>query len=265
MEMLTLLVWLGYLVTGLAAGLAAGLFGIGGGIIGVPALVHLLPYAGVDPVHVVHLAIGSSLVAILFTSGGSAWNHHRRGAVSFDLVRELVPGLLIGALLGGLGARFLDGDWLRTVFGLFACGVAVWLLIGRQPTAHAGLERGAFAVALAIGVLASLVGVGGGILLVPWLLARGTSPHTAIGTSAAATLPVALAGGVGYVISGLGVPGLPGYATGFVLWPAVAGISVGALLAAPWGVALAHRLPAARLRRVFAVLVVVMGVDLILG
>lgn len=263
MEPVILLVWLGYILIGVAAGFAAGLFGIGGGIIGVPALVHLLPHAGVAPHLVVHLAVGSSLVAILFTSGGAAWSHHQRGAVNLDLMRALVPGLLVGALAGSLTVRFLDAAVLRLLFGLFACGVAVWLVFGREPAPRSGPARFTAVIAAAIGCFAALVGVGGGILLVPWLLARGATPHQAVGTSAMATLPVAAAGGAGYVLSGQGVAGLPDYTTGFVLWPAVAGMAAGALLAARWGVAVAHRTSAQRLRRVFALLVAAMGLDLV--
>jgi hypothetical protein len=258
-----LLVLTGYLATGVAAGFAAGLFGIGGGIIGVPALLYLLPRAGVPPEHLMHVALGSSLAAILFTSGSSAWNHHRRGAVDVGLLGALAPGLLAGALAGGLAARGIDGLTLRAVFGAFVLGVAVWLAFGREPTPRPASVRATFAIALAIGALAALVGVGGGIMVVPWLLLRGATAHVAVGTSAAATLPVALAGAAGYALGGLGVSHLPAYSTGFVHWPAVAGMALGAWFAARWGVALAHRLPARRLRRAFAAFVALMGLDVL--
>ncbi|MFP5373985.1 MAG: TSUP family transporter [Gammaproteobacteria bacterium] len=185
------------------------------------------------------------------------------GALLLGVCDKIVPGLLVGALAGSLTVRFLDAAVLRLLFGLFACGVALWLVFGREPAPRSGPARFTAVIAAAIGCFAALVGVGGGILLVPWLLARGATPHQAVGTSAMATLPVAAAGGVGYMLSGQGVAGLPDHTTGFVLWPAVAGMAAGALLAARWGVAVAHRTSAQRLRRVFALLVAAMGLDLV--
>jgi uncharacterized membrane protein YfcA len=256
--LLTLLALLG--VGGLA-GIAAGLFGIGGGLIMIPALVWLLPHLGARPEHAMHLAVGTSLATIAVSSLTATRAQHLRGAVRWDLWRMLAPVLALGAIGGALLGRALPGGALALAFTALTVVLAVWFVRGAPPPRHPPGDALLRALCLPIGGLAALVGVGGGLLSVPLLVARGVPLPIAVGTTSALTLPVSFAGGLGYA---LGAPDTLAGASGFVVWPAAGALALGAFSTARLGVAWSHALPVARLRAAFAVLLVVAALSTLL-
>ena len=246
---------------GAATGLLAGLLGIGGGMLMVPFLTLILTQRGVAADLAVKMAIATSMATIVFTSLSSVCAHHRRGAVRWDLVRRLAPGILLGALLAGAGAfRMLPGRWLALLFALFVAFSATQMLrsAGRPTHAHGGHPwpgaAGQFAAGALIGFASGLVGAGGGFLSVPFMTWCRVAMHQAVATSAALGFPIALANGLGYLWSGAGVAGRPAGALGYVFVPALAVIASTSVLMAPVGVRVAHALPVATLKRVFALL-----------
>ncbi|NBS93453.1 MAG: sulfite exporter TauE/SafE family protein [Betaproteobacteria bacterium] len=244
-----------FALTGLVSGFLAGLLGVGGGLIIVPALLYTLPHAGFGPAVLVHVAVGSSLAVITVTALASVRAHHARGAVEWPVVRAMTPGICAGALLGSVLAGHLPGLALRWVYVVFLLGVSAQMLLELRPAAGRdmpGLAGMALAGAV-IGGFSSLVGIGGGTLSTPFLLWCRRSIHVAVGTSAAIGLPIAVAGGLGFVLAGWGRTDLPaGEAIGFVAWRAVLVVGAVSTLLAPVGARLAHALPQRQLKRVFA-------------
>jgi uncharacterized membrane protein YfcA len=256
-----------HLVIGALSGLLAGLFGIGGGVIIVPALVFLFKETGMAPGWIAHLAVGTSLAAIVGTGLASTLAHHRCGGVRWDLVVRLGAGLVLGAGCGALLAGLVPQVWMTRAFALFL-GFVGWRMLFPRRIAKVRVLPGPLGIALAgsgIGALSALVGIGGGTLTVPFLNARGIGLREAVGTSAACGLPIALAGTLGFILVGWGRADLPSAATGFVYWPAVAAILLASMPTAPLGARLAHRLPVDVLRRAFGVLLLVVALRLAVG
>jgi len=256
-----------YLGTGVLAGLLAGLLGIGGGVIVVPALVWIFSETGFAPEWSFHLAVGTSLAILIGTGSTSAYAHHRRGAVRWDLVRTLVPWLVIGAGIGAAGACFLEATWLRRTFGLFQVYVGLSMLFKRTRGEARRLPRtpGLGLAGTGIGSLSALLGIGGGTLMVPFLARSGLDMRRAVATTAACGPSIALAGVLGFILVGWEYKGLPPGSTGFVYWPAVAGILLTSVPSAPIGTRFAHTLPLPVLKRIFAILVLVVAAKLLAG
>lgn len=255
-----------YCLVGSVAGVIAGLFGIGGGVVIVPALMVALNQQGIDSSVVIHLAIGTSLAIITVTGASSALGHWKKGAIVVELLKRMLPGLMLGAVLGGLIAGQLRADLLERYFGIFMLLLAFRMLLakppkaGRQPASLPAM----FTVGTLIGTFSALFGVGGGVLSVPWLARNGASLARAIGTSAACGLPIAAVGAVTFMMTGQGQLALPAYSTGYVYWPAFAGIALFSVPCASVGVRLAHHLSPRLLRRLFALLMLLVGLKLIL-
>jgi uncharacterized membrane protein YfcA len=256
-----------FLLTGLLSGLLAGLFGVGGGVVAVPALILIFGHMGVGGDWVPHLAVGTSLAAILGTGAASTLAHQRRGGVRWDLVWRLAPGIVLGAWAGAGLAGILPELALKRLFAAFLVYVGVRMLLpprvrtGRSLPGRSGL----WAVGGGIGALSALVGIGGGTMTVPFLAGRGIDMRRAVGTSAACGLPIALAGAIGFMVVGWGREGLPTPSTGFVYWPAVGMLLLASMPTAPVGARLAHTLPVPLLRRGFGVLLLAVAVRLALG
>lgn len=255
-----------FLATGAVAGILAGLFGVGGGLVMVPALALLLPARGVADAIYMQVAIGTSLAVIALTSLSSTAAHRRRGAVDGAVFARFAPGLAAGALAGAWIADLLTGRTLERIVGAGALLVAAHMAFGRMPAAR-GAARPAELLAAGgvIGTLSALVGIGGGSLTVPYLSWRGLAIHRAVGTAAACGVPIAWAGAAGFVIAGWGEPGLPPWSLGYVSLAGFAGIASASVLTAPLGARLAHRLPPARLKQAFAALLFVIGLRMLLG
>ncbi len=259
--------WLFFPLTGLLAGLGAGLFGIGGGFLIVAILSFVFASAGVPTGIIMHLAIGSSLASIIFTSISSLWAHHQRGAVLWPVFMRLLPGLVTGTLAGAWLADTLNTLGLRVFFGALALAAAIQIGLELRPAGHRALPAapGMTAAGVVIGAVSALAGIGGGAASNPFLLWCNVGIRNSVATAAACGLPIALAGTIGFVISGWGEAGLPGGSTGFVYWPAVLGVALTSVLSAPLGARLAHSLPVRTLRRAFAVLLALIGLRMILA
>lgn len=259
------LLWL--LPIGCAAGILAGLFGIGGGIVTVVVLVALLPELGVPPTRVMHVALASSLAAIVLTAVTSTLAHHRRGAVRWAAVTRLAPGVIAGAVGGGWVAHYIPNRALQILFGVFLLIVAVRMARGVRPPATRALPgaAGLSAAGAAIGALSAWTGIGGGSLTGPFLMRCNVPLREAIATAAAVGFPVAVAGTLGYVIGGWSEPGLPGPRLGYVHLPSALILGVTAMTFAPLGARLTHTLPVARLRVAFAVLLGAAAIKVMVG
>ena len=256
-----------YVGVGAVAGVLAGLLGIGGGLVIVPMLVFCFTRQQVPDELMMHLALGTSMASIIFTSVSSFMAHHRRGAVHWTVVRRIVPGIITGTFLGSCLAARLTTFYLKGFFVIFLYYVAIQLLMDRKPKPSRDFpgNLGMFGAGNVIGTVSSLVGIGGGTLSVPFMIWCNVSLHHAIGTSAAIGFPIAIAGTVGYIINGLGITGLPEYSAGFIYLPALAGIVASSVVTAPLGVKLAHSLPVKGLKRVFAVLLLVTATRMLWG
>jgi len=248
------------LIVGAVAGVLAGLLGIGGGLIIVPALVFALG-AQFPADSLMHVAVSTSLATIIFTSISSAAAHHRRGAVQWREAAWLTPGIVAGTAVGATAAAYMSTGALRILFGIFECLVAAHMLrafvppVRRAPPPTAALA-GAGTV---IGGLSTILGIGGGVLTVPFLNWAGVDMRKAVATSSVCGVPIAIAGTVAMIFVGLETPDLPAGSTGYVYWPAAAPIALTSVLLAPLGAHLAHTLPVALLRRLFAGLLVLVG------
>jgi uncharacterized membrane protein YfcA len=251
-----------YLLLGAFAGTIAGLLGVGGGLIIVPVLVYVFTRQHIDPSIMVHLAVGTSLATIVFTSISSVRAHHRRGAVRWDVFWKLTPGIVMGALLGSLVADWMPAHILRRFFAIFEWLVAMQMLFGFRPKPGRDLPAtpGMLGVGGVIGGISSIVGIGGGTMTVPYLVWCNLRMQAAVATSSACSLPIAVAGAAGFVLTGWMSPGLPSLSLGFVYLPAFVGIILTSVLFAPVGAWLAHRLPANTLRIFFAIFLSVLGI-----
>ena len=257
--------WLWYILTGSCAGLFAGLFGVGGGIIIVPMLTFVFTSQLLPPLHIAHLALGTSLATIMFTSVSSFRAHHGRGAVNWNVVKAISPGIVAGTFAGSWVAANLSTQFLKGFFVVFLYYVALQMLLGIRPAPHRELpgKMGIFSAGSVIGGISSLVGIGGGSLSVPFLSWCNVPLISAIGTSAAIGLPIAVAGAAGYITSGIAADDLPKWSLGFVYLPALLGVSIASICTAPLGARLAHTLPVGKLKKLFALLLIVMGTKLL--
>jgi len=194
-----------------AVGVIAGLLGVGGGIVIVPILVFLFTAQGMPQDHIMQMALGTSLGSIVFTSISSFRAHHRRGAVHWDIVKRIAPGIILGTLSGSWLAAGLSPTVLKAIFACFLFYVAAQMLLNLKPKSTRRLPKaaGMFGAGGFIGLVSSMVGIGGGTLSVPFLTWCNLPVHHAIGTSAAIGFPIAVAGTLGYIATGLSVSGLP--------------------------------------------------------
>ncbi len=245
------------LALGLVAGFLAGLLGIGGGMLMVPILTFILGQRGVEPGLAVKMAIATSMATIAFTSLSSVRAHHRRGAVRWDLVRGLSPGIVLGGLLAGAGLfGLLKGAWLALVFGVFVSFSGWQMLRNARPAPSRQMPgtAGQLSAGAGIGLLSGLVGAGGGFVSVPFMVWCNVAVHNAVATSAALGFPIALANTLGYVIGGWTLaPALPG-SVGYLYLPALGLIAAASVFMAPLGARAAHAMNVAQLKRAFALL-----------
>lgn len=254
-----------YAATGTLAGLSAGLLGIGGGLIIVPVLASLFSWQGMHPSIIMHLALGTSLATIIITSLSSIKSHQQHQAILWPVFKNLTPGILLGAVLGGLIAGQLNTAILKPVFAVFELLVALHMISARQIHGHRALpdSTGLLTTGGIIGAVSALVGIGGGTMTVPFLVWCNINMRHAIATSAAVGLPIAVAGALTYVISGWGNTYLPDLSLGYVHIPSLIGITLFSVLFAPLGARLAHRLPVALIKKIFAVFLILMASRLI--
>jgi len=260
-----------YLALGACAGVLAGLFGVGGGIIIVPVLVFSFTLQGFDQSILTHLAVGTSLAtiiftSIIFTSVNAVREHHRRGAVRWAIFRWMTVGILLGAGFGALTAEAISGPNLQKIIGVFALVIAVQLALDVKPKASRTVpgKLGLTAAGTVIGWASAIFGIGGGSLTVPFLTWRSVPMQQAVAPSSACGLPIALASAASFMILGWHDPLLPAHSLGFVYLPALLGIALTSMVFARLGARLAHRLSPRLLKRLFAALLFCVGLSFLL-
>jgi uncharacterized membrane protein YfcA len=245
---------LSLLLIGTATGFLAGLLGIGGGMVMVPFLTMILSAKGYPPDYTVKMAVATSLATICFTSLSSVRAHDRRGAVLWPVVKVLAPGILVGSLLGAQIAVALSGKLLGMLFATFVAFSATQMFLNRKPKPSRTLPGpvGTLAVGTVIGTLSALVGAGGAFVSVPFMTWCNVKIHNAVGTSAALGFPIALAGTLGYIWAGRGLPQMPPGTIGYLYLPGLVIIAAASMLMAPLGARTAHRMDVKPLRKIFA-------------
>jgi uncharacterized membrane protein YfcA len=256
-----------YLAVGAAAGVLAGLLGVGGGLVLVAALAWLLPLLGVPDEAAMHAALATSLASIVVTAAASARAHARRGSVLWPTVAWTVPGLLVGGWLGSSVAVGIDDDVLRYIVAGYCLLAAAQLQFGGVRGGGDGAAPrgpGMGAAGAGIGAVSAVVGIGGGSMTVPMLVWLGVAPVRAVGTSSACGVAIGLSAALGYALHAP-AGALPAHAVGYVYLPAAVGIALASVLAAPLGTRLAHRLHGDVLKRVFALFLVGVGASLLLA
>lgn len=256
-----------YCGLGAVAGVLAGLLGVGGGIVIVPMLVFIFGWQGFPAETIMLLALGTSMGSIMFTSVSSSLAHNRTGGVDWTVVKTIAPGILVGTYCGSFVASRIPAQYLQMFFVLFLFYVVVQMLSGKKPRPSRQLPgvAGMSAAGGIIGMVSSLVGIGGGTISVPFMLWNNVEMHRAVGTSAAIGFPIAVAGCAGYLINGWGVEPLPPYSLGFLYLPALLCIVAVSMFTAPLGARIAQKLPVPRLKKCFAILLCVVGVRMLLN
>jgi len=259
--------WLAYLATGLAVGFFAGLLGIGGGAVLVPILVLVFTAQGLAPDHVMHMALGTAMASIMFTSVSSMRAHHAHGAVDWSIARAIAPGILAGSFCAALVAGLIAKRPLGLMFTGLVFYAATQILFDLRPRQSRELPgaAGLFAAGAGIGAVSSLLAAGGAFLCIPFLAWCSVPLRRAIGTAAAVGLPIAFAGALGYVVQGLRAEDLPSPSLGYVYLPALVLVVATSMLAAPLGARLAHRLPVKRLRIIFAILLYALAMRMLIS
>ena len=253
---------LAYIALGLFTGFSAGMLGIGGGLVMVPTLTMMFTaQPGFPAGEALHMALGTSMATILFTSLSSLRAHHRHEAVLWAVVVQITPGILFGTLVGTLFASRVPARPLAVFFALFVCFAALQMTLNLKPKAVRQLPSamGVFGVGAGIGVVSSLVAIGGGALTVPFLTWCDVKVQKAIGTSAAVGFPIAVGGSLGYIYNGWGHVMLPSGSLGYVFLPASLWMVPFSMLAAPLGARATHRLPVPTLKRIFAALLIILA------
>lgn len=252
-----------FLVIGAFAGFAAGLFGVGGGLIIVPLLYLVFTQMGIPADVVMHLALGTSLATIIVTSISSLMAHNKNGAVLWPVFKNLAPGLIIGSFLGAGIAGLLSREYLQLIIGLFVIWVAYKMLRGAKkvvdqskplPSTQQQLLAGG-----GIGLASAIFGIGGGSLTVPYLNNNGVIMQKAVGTSAACGLPIAIAGALGFMFFGMKEHIHVANTIGFVHVYAFLGISIMSFFTAKFGAKVAHILSPVILKKCFAVMLFSIG------
>lgn len=256
-----------YLILGLIVGYFSGLFGIGGGLIMVPVLTFMFEVQNIPAQHILHLALGTSMATILFTSISSAWQHHAHRAVNWDTVLYITPGILLGTALGALIVGFVDIFYITIFFILFVYFSATQMLLGLKPDAthdYPGRLE-VTAAGMVIGAISSIVSIGGGVLSVPYLLWHKQPIRSAIATSAAIGFPIAVGGTLGYIATGLfrGAD-LPADSLGYVYLPVLLWMVIGTVLTAPLGAKATHRMPMDKLRKLFALVLFILATKMLI-
>ena len=254
-----------YLGLGLLVGFFAGLLGIGGGGIMVPLLVMIFTYQGFAEAQLVHMALGTSMASIVLTSMSSAYHHHQREAVRWDVWQKMAFWLLLGTFTLSFFINYLPRTFLAIFFSVFMTYVAIQMFLNIKPKPSRTLpsQLGLGLTGFGIGGISALVAIGGGTMSVPFLTWCNIKVQHAIATSAALGVPIALAGAAGYMLSGWGHEGLPAYSVGYVYLPAVLLISLVSVFTVPFGVRLAHRLPVNVLKKVFALMMLLLALKML--
>ncbi len=254
--------WLVFAAVGALAGTLSGLLGISGGMVTVPCLLFIFEWMGFPKEHLMQMAIGTSLASMVINACSSTWAHHIKLNVKWDLFKSMLPGVLFGSICGAFVAYLLPSNALEIFFGVVACGFAVYMWYSSVPHAEEKerlpnkLVLNTFSFGIA--AFSNILGIGGGIMTVPVLLAYRVPMKKAVGTSAATTISISLVGAISYLYLGRGETSMP-LTFGYLYLPAFAIISVASIFGAFFGTALSHRLPVPILKKIFAGCLLIAG------
>ncbi len=261
-----MLVFMICLLLGAIVGFLAGLLGIGGGLIIVPALIYILPWVGVTSAQLTHVAIATSLATIILTSLSSANSHNKRGNIPWPLFKPILPGIVIGALISAFVSELIPSENLQQIFAVFVVLMAIQMAFPLKPEGEGKLPS--FGILLSVSVviafIAGLMGIGGGVLLVPFLCYCGLQMKHAVGFASATGFLIACSGTLGYIIAGLNAKDMPDASLGYIFLPALFGIIMSSMVFAPIGAKAASTWPTKVLKRIFALLLLVIGLRLML-
>jgi len=254
------------LASGAVAGMFAGLLGIGGGIIIVPVLAMVFTAQGISIDVLMHISIGTSLATIVITSLSSIRSHQKHQAIDWHVVRVITIGLFIGGFIGAAIAKLISGQDLKLIFSIFMFLIAAQMYFGNTTKAHRTLpdKPGMILAGTGIGTIASLMGVGGGSMSVPFFTWCNMSIRNAVATSSAVGFPIAVAGTIGFIVTGWAEADRPVMSLGYVNLPALLSIVVASVLSAPLGAWIAHRIPPMTLKRIFAGFLVILGIRMVM-
>lgn len=248
-----------YVLTGLCVGFLSGLFGIGGGLIVVPLLAYLFHYIDIPEAYRFHTAVGTSLAAMIFTSSSSAISHYMQNGINWKMVKILLPGLILGSITGALIANYLSGDILKWIFALFLFLIGFKFIFHPKSDWQTNLPYWVLSpISYFLGIFSALLGIGGGFITVPVLVAFRMHLTNAISTAAITGFVMALVGSIAFFIVGEGREESSDLA-GFIYLPAAVTIGLSAFLVAPIGAKLAYRLPVEDLKKYFGLLLVSMA------
>lgn len=256
-----------YVAVGVVAGTTAGLLGLGGGVIIVPVLYVVFTAQEMPADVVMHMAVGTSLATIVFTSITSIYTHHQQGAVQWSLVRQLLPGVVLGVIAGSFIANQLNSSVLRILFGVFELFIAAQMLFSLIPKSQC-IYQNHLVYSIAGGVtggVSALLGIGGGSMMVPFLIWCGANMRLAVATSAACGFPIALFGSASFMLLGADNNAAVSHSLGYIYLPALLGILVASMLFARLSAQLVHRLPVLLLKRVFAIVLLLIGIKMVVG
>ncbi|WP_419419694.1 sulfite exporter TauE/SafE family protein [Legionella sp. D16C41] len=261
-----------YVLTGIVAGLMSGLIGIGGGIIVVPALLIIFQYFVKVPADLaIHLATGTSLAAILIISQAAVRAHCRHGIILWSLFKRLAPGIAIGSFFGVLLSTYLSVSWLESLLAVFLLFIAIMLMLNIKYNfrlLHSKLSQPprvlSSLISFLIGFCSGLLGVGGGVIIVPYLSYYNLEMRQIAPVSALCVTTAAITGTLMFIIMGFHEAGLPAYTTGYIYWPAVISIAIPSILGAFWGARLTYLLSQRQLEYIFIIILLITSIELIL-
>jgi uncharacterized membrane protein YfcA len=257
---------LSFLLLGTFVGVMAGLLGIGGGGIMVPILTTIFLAQGLPVEKVVHLALGTSMASIIFTSLSSMRAHNSNDAVIWKIVKGISVGVLLGTFFATFVASKIDSIYLAMFFSIFMAYVSIQMFLNKKPQPDKNISgnKEIFFAGTGIGAISAFVSIGGGSLTVPYLVWRNINIKKAVGTSAAIGLPISIAGTLGYLINGWSNTSVENYTFGFIYLPAVILISITSFFSAPYGVKLAHYLPVSVLKKIFSLLLITLSIKMLM-
>jgi uncharacterized protein len=262
-----------YLITGSFAGILAGLLGVGGGAIVVPALAFIFLKSGMPVEQVMHLAIGTSLTAMIFTSFFSALSHHKYGRVEWSAIKKFIPGILVGVIIGSFLSTKLPTKILSIGFAIYLLFIAIQMLLKKEKKENQAQQKNSTiketnivmaSGGVLIGVLSGLLGIGGGTLTIPLLTHLGKSIHKAIGTSAACGFFITIFGTVSYIFLSANIPNLPKGSLGFIYLPAAFGVAIMSSICAPIGSKISGSLSPKILTRCFSIMLIVIAINMLI-
>jgi len=254
-----------YILCGTVVGFLAGLFGIGGGIIGIPALLALFSLQNIPQSLGMHLAIGTSLAVVIVTTTASIISHVRKQSILYPLFLKFIPGAIFGTILGVIISQNIQSYYLQKIFGIFLLFISLQMFKKIELHPDGGLPSQAklFLVSFCLGIFSGLLGLGGGVFMIPYFHWCGIPMRNAIATAAVCILPIAIVGSIGYMMSSVHVTSAPALNTGFIYWPAFVGMSIPSTIMAPIGVSVMHKISSEKLKRAFAGLLILIGLTMI--